>query len=134
MTLKSHNNSFSFYELSSAESSNVGEKKCRASLNFSATRKTTKKRQQGNANSDLLVDQADIRPFPQAVVQVAQRVSRQIPSGQDERVGWDRGQNLSAELLDHAVSALVALTEIIRTHTSDNNVQLKPKNNAHWGK
>lgn len=93
-----------------------------------------KNNQKGNTNSDLLVNQADIRPFPQAVVQVAQRVSRQIPSGQDERVGWDRRQDLSAKLLDHTVSALVALTEIIRTDPSAINMQLKRKNNAHWGK
>lgn len=93
-----------------------------------------KNNQKDNTNSDLLVDQADIRPFPQAVVQVAQRVSRQIPSGQDERVGWDRRQDLSAKLLDHTVSALVALTEIIRTDPSAINMQLKRKNNAHWGK
>lgn len=40
-------------------------------------------REQGKP-PDLLINQAYIRPYALAVVQVSQRISRQISSGQDD--------------------------------------------------
>lgn len=40
-------------------------------------------REQGKP-PDLLINQACIRPYALAVVQVSQRISRQISSGQDD--------------------------------------------------
>lgn len=73
--------------------------------------------QQRQDSADLLVDQTHVRPNILAVVQVAQRVSGQISSGQNDGVCWDGGQKLPAEPLNHAVSALIALPGIIGTYT-----------------
>lgn len=80
---------------------------------------------------DLLINQAYIRPYALAVVQVSQRISRQISSGQDDWVFGEGGQKLPAEPLHHSVPTLITLPKIISTYAS-NYSTLASKQKLHF--